>query len=138
MQKFINQFFKEVWIYLFMLLVVVLSGCTTIKEVPVEKVITETEYRDRLQYDSIYTRDSIYLQAKGDTIYLSKYKYIYRDKLIRDTSYVHRTDSIQVPYPVEIEKKLTFWQKIKVDLGGYTLILVVGWLIWLIIKKRIR
>lgn len=121
-----------------MLLVVMLSGCTTIKEVPVEKVVTKTEYRDRLQYDSIYTRDSIYLQDKGDTIYLSKYKYIYRDKLVRDTAYVHRIDSIQVPYKVEVEKKLNMWQKVKIDIGGYAVIVILVLIVWLLYKKRVK
>ena len=55
---------------------------------------------------------------QGDTIYKEKFSVIYkdrwRDRYLCDT--VIKTDSVRVPYP--IEKKLTKWQQIKLDVGG--------------------
>jgi hypothetical protein len=54
--------------------------------------------------------------VKGDTIIEYRYKYIYQYKDKTDTLYVTKTDSVQVPYPVE--KQLTWWQQFQIDVGG--------------------
>ena len=86
---------------------------------PVETI--KTEYKERLRVDSIYKYDSIFQDRymKGDTVFLTKEKYKYLDKIkiVRDS--VFRTDSISVPYPVE--KNLSKWEKVKMDVGGWTI-----------------
>lgn len=120
-------------------LVCLLVSCKTrIQYVPVESV--RTEYKDRLQRDSIYVQDSIYIRDTGDTIYIDRWRYLYRDKLITDTLIIN--DTIRIPYPVE--KSLTRWQQAKMDIGGWLmgalsgiLILGIGYvMIWLIKKKK--
>ena len=103
----------------FMCLLFVICSCRTVKYVPVETVKVDTTYINKLQRDSIYLLDSVYVKEKGDTVLIEKYKYLYRDKLVRDTLYMAKTDSIQVPYPVE--KELTRWQQMKQELGGWAL-----------------
>ena len=121
-----------------MLWCVLLASCSSIKYVPVETVRTEYRTRDSIRYDSIYQRDSVYLMFKGDTVYKYKEKYLYKYLFLNKTDTVIKTDSIQVPYPVE--KKLTKWQAIKIELGGWAFgviiafaLIIVGWLIY---KKR--
>lgn len=116
------------------LLMVFTCSCRT-KYVPVETVKIDTIYINKLQRDSIYMYDSVFVKDKGDTVFVEKYKYLYRDKLVRDTLYINRTDSVQVPYPVE--KELTRWQKLCVNVGGWaiviviiTIIIVVGWMVY--------
>jgi hypothetical protein len=82
-------------------------------------------------------RDSVYVEHKGDTILVEKYKYIYKTKERIDTAYIERTDSVQVPYPVE--RSMTRWEKAKQDLGGMAfgaLILVCVAFMYNLIKKR--
>lgn len=117
----------------FMCLLLVCS-CKT-KYVPVETIKIDTIYINKLQRDSIYMYDSVFVKDKGDTVFIEKYKYLYRDKLVRDTLYINRTDSVQVPYPVE--KELTRWQKFRMDFGGWaigiviiTILVVVGWMVY--------
>lgn len=95
--------------WLMLALVLITVGCTRMVYIPVESV--KTEYINKMSIDSIYLYDSVYLKEKGDTIFMEKYKYSYRDRLRVDT--VIQKDSIRVPYPVIVEKKLTWWQKIK-------------------------
>jgi hypothetical protein len=57
--------------------------------------------------------------VKGDTIIEYRYKYIYQYKDKTDTLYVTKTDSVQVPYPVE--KQLTWWQQFQIDVGGWAI-----------------
>lgn len=93
------------------------TSCRSIQYVPVESVKTEIQYKDRLHRDSIHVLDSVFLQVKGDTVFRDRYRIVYKDKQIRDTAYIHKVDSVRVPYPVE--KDLTRWQSIKIELGGW-------------------
>jgi hypothetical protein len=91
--------------------------------VPVETTKSDTVYLNRVKLDSIYMRDSVFIEKSGDTIREFQYKYIYRFKDRIDTLYISKTDSIQVPYPVEVVKYKTpqwcWW-----TLGGIFLLLV--------------
>lgn len=93
-----------------------LSACKSIKYVPVETIKVDTTYISQIKIDSIYHRDSIYVEHKGDTVYLSKYKYLYKYIEKHDTLWREKTDTIQVAYPVEA--KLSKWQKVKMQLGN--------------------
>lgn len=93
-----------------------LSACKSIKYVPVETIKVDTTYISQIKIDSVYYRDSIYVEHKGDTVYLSKYKYLYKYIEKHDTLWHEKTDTIQVAYPVEAQ--LSKWQKIKMQLGN--------------------
>ena len=104
------------------------------------RATTDTVYINKIQRDSIYHRDSIYIRDKGDTVWVERYKYLYRDKLRHDTLYLSRTDSIKIPYPVE--KELTRWQRMKMELGGWAFgiiiafaLIIVGWILYNSRKK---
>ena len=122
-----------------LLLAALLSGCRVTEYVPVEveTVKTDTTYVSLLRVDSVYHRDSVFVEHKGDTVWLEKYRYIYKYKVQTDTLWHERTDTISVPYPVE--KQLTRWQQFKMDVGGYAvslLILVIcGVVAYVVIKK---
>lgn len=113
---------KRLFIYIVcVLLVLSFIGCRTrIQYVPVESV--RTEYKDRLQRDSIYFRDSIIMREKGDTVFIDRWRYLYKDRLVTDTLLV--SDTIRVPYPVE--KELTRWQQTKMDVGGWAIGVLSG------------
>lgn len=106
------------------------TSCTKHVYVPVETTKSDTVYMNRVQLDSIYMRDSVFIEKSGDTIREFQYKYIYRFKDRIDTLYISKTDSIQVPYPVEVVKYKTpqwcWWA-----LGGIVLLLfpyIVKWI----------
>lgn len=113
---------KKLLLYIFVLL---LFGCKTKERiVTVEVVSHDTLWHEKTERDSIYLHDSIFVNqfAKGDTIFQIKDRWHteYRDKYIYDTISVAKVDSVPVPYPVEVEveKKLSWWQKILMILGG--------------------
>lgn len=122
------------------LMTLAICSCRSVKYVPVETVKTDSIYISNVLRDSIYRLDSIYIRDKGDTVWVEKYKYLFVDKLRHDTLYLSRTDSIRVPYPVE--KELTRWQQMKLELGGWAFgiiiafaLIIVGWLIYKSRKK---
>ena len=114
-----------------MLVMSIVCSCTTTRTV--ERVKRDSVYVDRLKRDSIYQRDSIYMLIKGDTVYKYEYKYLYRDKLLRDTISISKTDSI--PYPVEVskyvDKKLSWWQSTLIYTGAIAwVIAIIGLAYW--------
>ncbi len=100
-----------------------LAGCKSVQYVPMETVRTDSIYVDRYQRDSIYQRDSVFVNRwiAGDTVYQDKvvWKYIYRDKIKYDTVAILRSDTLRVPYPVE--SRLSTWEKIRLKVGGWAI-----------------
>lgn len=124
-----------IYITIFLMSGIWFSSCRSIKYAPVETVRTEYKTRDSIRFDSIYNRDSIYVLVKGDTVYQYKYKYLYKYQYLNRTDTVIRIDSIQVPYLVE--KQLSRWQSLKMELGGWAFeiiivfaLILVGWLVY--------
>ena len=134
--------FKLLWPYIatvifwlvFLFFVFCFSSCKT-KYVSVpeyhKEYITKTD--SFTQRDSIFSKDSIYMWMQGDTIYKEKFSVIYkdrwRDRYLCDT--VIKTDSVRVPYPVE--KKLSKWQQIKLDIGEWVIVALALSLIALVV-----
>lgn len=71
---------------------------------------------------------------------MTKWRTEYRDRIKTDSVIIR--DSVQVPYPVEVikkvEKELNWWQQLRMYLGNVCLIAIVGWLAWMVIKKRLK
>lgn len=123
---------KNLLYIILLMLAICLTSCRSIKSVPVETVKTEYKTRDSIRFDSIYEHDSIFLIVKGDTVYKEKYRYKYRYLTINKTDTVMLTDSVQIPYPVE--KQLTRWQQMKIELGGWAVGVIVILSIVLMLK----
>lgn len=121
------------WI-VFLAFVFCFSSCKT-KYVSVPEYHTEyiTKTDSFTQRDSIFVKDSIYMWMHGDTIYKEKFSVVYkdrwRDRYLCDT--IIKTDSVRVPYPVE--KQLTKWQQIKLDIGEWVMVALTLALIALVV-----
>lgn len=94
-------------------------GCTSTKyvEVPVDRI--KIEYRDRVTVDTILSKDSVILKQTKDTVYYTRYRYIYKTKEVKDT--VIKQDTVTVTKTIQTiktENNLYSWQKILMVLGG--------------------
>lgn len=123
---------KNLLYIILLMLAICITSCRSIKYVPVETVKTEYKTRDSIRFDSIYEHDRIFLFVNGDTVYKEKYRYKYRYLTINKTDTVMLTDSVQIPYPVE--KQLTRWQQMKIELGGWAVGVIVILSIVLMLK----
>ena len=103
------------WLLLAVALVATCS-CTTTKYVPVENTTVDSVYINVLQRDSIFVQDSVYIREKADTVFVTRWHVEYRDALRIDTFYIERVDSVN--HIVEIEKRLTKIQQLKMDIGN--------------------
>ena len=112
-------------ILLFSVIATLLYSCKSIKYVPVET--TKTEYRDKIIRDSVTRYDSVYMKEKGDTLILERYRYLYKNSIIRDTTIIR--DTILVPYPVEVIKQvkapLSGWLNFQVWCGRFALVILL-------------
>ena len=118
-----------IYITMFLMSGIWFASCRT-QYVPVETVRTEYKTRDSIRFDSIYNQDSIYVFVKGDTVYQYRYKSLYKYQYINRADTVIKTDSVQVPYPVE--KRLNRWQSIKMELGGWAFGLIIAFVLIMI------
>ena len=124
---------RHVAYIIILLTLAICSSCRSIKYVPVETIRTDSLYLTVHERDSVHIHDSVYVREHGDTVFVNKWHTVYRDRTIRDTTYIERDKEVQVPYPVE--KELTWWQKAKIEFGEFlvgiifVLSIVVVWLI---------
>lgn len=120
-----------IYIIILLMSAICFISCRT-QYIPVETVRTEYKARDSIRVDSIYNQDSIYVLVKGDTVYQYRYKYLYKYQYLNRTDTMIKIDSVQVPYPVE--KQLTRWQQMNIELGGWAVGVIVILSIVLIVK----
>lgn len=120
-----------------------LAGCSTTEYVPVERV----EWRDSVRVverkDSVYVRDSVWVNQwhDRDTTWVEKVTThtVCRDRWRVDTIMVERRDS--VPYAVPVTKEvvkyqLRWWQRPLVWLGGVALVALALLLLRWYVRKR--
>lgn len=113
-----------------LLLLAMLASSKTTRYVSVPEY--HKEYINRtdtfLRSDTLFRLDSVVIRQQGDTTVIEKIRWqnrfvnVYKVK----TDTIIKTDSIRVPYPVE--KKLSKWQQLRLDFGGWAM-LVLGLLV---------
>ena len=117
-------------------LIVMLSACTTIKYVPVEKVVTKDSLVIQKEYDSVYIKVKEYVG--GDTIYRDSivFRYVYHS----DTIYQSVRDSVPYPVPVvkEVERQLNTYEKTMIRIGWSFIVVVIGYILYKLIRWYIK
>ena len=117
---------------LFLLFMTLLLGSCKVKEkiveVPIPQIKTEIKYIDKVKYDSIYLKDSVYIIQKGDTIYNTKVAYRYKYKYLKDTITINKTDTItrlQKVTEIKVKNQLNIVQKILMYIGLFSLLMFI-------------
>lgn len=102
---------------LLLMLAMLLASCTKAVYVPVETVRTDTLYRGAARVDSVVSSDTVRVMNRGDTVFseVIRWRTMVRER--HDTVYDSRVDSVAVPYPVEVvrkvERELTAWERVR-------------------------
>lgn len=114
-------------------ILLLMSGCTTTKYVPVIEHKTDTLIQTRVQHDSVYQKDSIHIRESGDTVYFTRWRTQLVKNEVHDTTYISKTDSVPVPYPVTeyVEKPLAWWQETLMWMG----VVFVGFIAFFLWRK---
>ena len=113
--KYCNQpesetvFSKLLFLLFLVLLLLLLSSCKTTSNttaiVPVHSATHDTLWLSKVKYDSIYIDRWQRIECKADTVFCDRAKTEFRYRLLRDTVYKTRTDTIPVVKQVPVIRK---------------------------------
>lgn len=101
-------FSKLLFLLFLVLLLLLLSSCKTASTsaiVPVHSATHDTIFLRKLKYDSVYIDRWQRIERKADTVFCEKTKTEFRYRLLRDTVYKTRTDTIPVVKQVPVIRK---------------------------------
>lgn len=87
------------------------------------RVQRDTTYIERVQVDSLYIRDSVFIREKGDTVFQYRERIRDRYRFIHDTTFIHRTDTLKVEKERLVEKQLSRWQSFSIQFGRIAMII---------------
>lgn len=120
--------------------VMIMSSCGALRKQIETVYVRDTTYISKLQVDSVFKRDSIFMREKNDTIYVYKEKVRDRYRLLRDTVYQHSVDSVYVDKvrEVKVEKQLNAWQKFRIHGFWVLAAMVGGYVVWKYRKHLFR
>ena len=107
-----------------------LFGCATSRPTSqvVEASLRDTVYVNKVLYDSVYIDNWYYTYEKADTVVVEKTKLEYRYKVMRDTVFRARTDSVPVIREVEVVREVRhvpWYAKVLSVLGVLLLVLIL-------------
>ena len=113
-----------------------MSSCTTTRVITVETLKHDTTYISKIERDSVWMHDSIHIKEKGDSVIIERWHTKWRDRLLIDTLYQSKTDSIFVVKTIEKKKELSWWQKTQMIAGDVMLIALILFIGWQIVKRK--
>ena len=122
---------KKIIIFLILLVVAcTLIGCATSRQATQVAVASahDTVYFNKVLYDSVYIDNWYYTYEKADTVVVEKTKLEYRYKLMRDTVFRARIDSVPVIREVEVVREVRhvpWYAKVLSVLGVLLLIIIL-------------
>ena len=133
------------WVAMAILILLWLTSCRS-QQLPLptddtpQTNTTRIEYKDRLIRDTTYILDSVYIREKADTVFITRWRERYTERLQRDTIYSQRTDTIRLVKRMYIKEQLSKADNAKMFVGGCVLwlllvVLIIGslyvaWKVW--------
>ena len=122
---------KKIIIFLILLVVAcTLIGCATSRQATQVAVASahDTVYFNKVLYDSVYIDNWHHIFHRADTVVVEKTKLEYRYKLLRDTVFRTRIDSVPVIREVEVVREVRhvpWYAKVLSVLGVLLLIILL-------------
>ena len=133
-------FSKLLFLFLLVLLLLLLSSCKTTSTsaiVPVHSATHDTLWLSKLKYDSVYIDRWQRIEHKADTVFCDRTKTEFRYRLLRDTVYKTRTDTIPVVKQVPVVKKERYTPPFTKFLAGLGII-ALGASVIVLLGKKLR
>ena len=104
-----NRLLARLIAFILFLFLLLLSSCKTTSNttaiVPVHSATHDTILLRKVKYDSIYIDRWQRIERKADTVFYDRVKTEFRYRLLRDTVYKTRTDTVPVVKQVPVVKK---------------------------------
>lgn len=103
-----NRLLARLIAFILFLFLLLLSSCKTTSTsaiVPVHSATHDTLWLSKVKYDSIYIDRWQRIERKADTVFYDRVKTEFRYRLLRDTVYKTRTDTVPVVKQVPVIRK---------------------------------
>ncbi len=129
-----NRLLARLIAFILFLFLLLLSSCKTTSNttdiVPVHSATHDTILLSKVKYDSVYIDRWQRIEHKADTVFYDRAKTEFRYRLLRDTVYKTRTDTIPVVKQVPAVKKERYTPPFTKFLGiialGASVIVLLG------------
>lgn len=154
-----RDYFKMLLTMFFTMFLLLMASCTHIKYVPIENTkVDSIYYTDTIITEKLVPyRDSVIVEVQGDSassylfnpyagswaVYnggkLFHSLWIFDKPLQIDFKLPHNIKVFTRDVPIEVEKPLSKWQKVKLDLGGFAfggIVVLIIIAIFAVIRKR--
>ena len=108
-----------------------LLACSTVRETNDTVFVSQDNFVGHTRVDSVLLRDSIFIREKSDTVFYTKYRTIYKERLRVDT--IVRCDTIYREREVVVEKvrsagsNISFLWKVLLAVLALFLLWRTGW-----------
>lgn len=133
-------FSKLLFLLFLVLLLLLLSSCRTASNtaiVPVHSATHDTILLSKVKYDSVYIDRWQRIERKADTVFYDRVKTEFRYRLLRDTVYKTRTDTIPVVKQVPVIRKERYTPPFTKFLA-YLGIIALGASVIVLLGKKLR
>ena len=117
------------------------ASCRSVRVIEKEVIKTDTVLTTKIQIDSIYVNDSIYIREliQGDTVKITtdRWHTRWRDRILYDSIYIAQRDTVTVTDIKEVPRKLSGWQWFQIWAGRLALLAIMVAAGVIINKKRL-
>ena len=124
-----------------LLIALFFGSCRSVRVIEKEVIKTDTVLTTKIQIDSIYVNDSIYIREliQGDTVKITtdRWHTRWRDRILYDSIYIAQRDTVRVTDIKEVPRKLSGWQWFQIWAGRLALIAIMVAAGVVIYKKRL-
>ena len=124
-----------------LLIALFFGSCRSVRVIEKEVIKTDTVLTTKIQIDSIYINDSIYIREliQGDTVRITtdRWHTRWRDRILYDSIYIAQRDTVRVTDIKEVPRKLSGWQWFQIWAGRLALIAIMLTAGVIIYKKRL-
>ena len=136
-----NRLLARLIAFILFLFLLLLSSCKTTSNttaiVPVHSATHDTILLRKVKFDSIYIDRWQRIERKADTVFYDRVKTEFRYRLLRDTVYKTRTDTIPVVKQVPVIRKERYTPPFTKFLG-YLCIIALGASVIVLLGKKLR
>ena len=124
-----------------MLIALFFGSCRSVRTIEKEVIKTDTVVMNKIQIDSIYVNDSIYIREliAGDTIKITtdRWHTRWRDRILYDSIYIAQRDTVTVTTTKEVPRKLSGWQWFQIWAGRLALLALAVVASIFVVKRKL-
>lgn len=131
---------RNCWLITVLLISLMLVGCRPMQMAGGSSSRAGERETTSRQVDSVFIHvtDSVFIREKGDSVFVIKYRTVYRDRWRDRTDTLRVCDSVYVEEPVLVAKPLSGWQHFQLWTGRIALIVLLALCARRVLKRYLK